>query len=183
MEKPDLQLAPTKPGQLSCSPWRTDGQVGRETSLVAPAGTGIEVTAPVPEDLFILPGAANAATRLPQVTVGAIRSQLVTGFLAQNPNPTPASHKPGDLLGSAASVAREGFRNRFGSKSAQVNPCAHPMAPAPAPLSLPRDKPQLWLPLQLPRDRSFKRSLRMNPKGIFSTGKWKWSSNTAVPVP
>lgn len=80
-----------------------------------------EVTAPAPEDLFILLGAANAVTLFSPVTKGAMRSQLLTGFPARNPNPTPASYKPGDLLCSATSVARKGFRGRFGSKSAQVS--------------------------------------------------------------
>lgn len=128
------------------------------------------MTAPAPEDLLILPEAANVAALLPQVTVGVMRSQLATGFLAGNPNPTPASHKPGNLLGSAASVAREGFRGRFGSESAPVAPAAHPADPASALLSL-------------PRDRSLERSPKTNPQGIFSTVKWKCSSNMALPVP
>lgn len=144
---------------------------------------GSEVTAPAPEDLFILPGTANAATLLPQVTVGAMRSQLATGFLAGNPNPTPASCKPGDLLGSATSVARKGFRDGFGYKKAWVPPDACPAAPALAPLSLPRDEPQLHLPLQLPGDRSFERRPEINPQGVHSTGKWKCSSNVALLLP
>lgn len=150
---------------------------------MAPARTGTEVTAPAPEVLFILPGAANAATLSPQVTVGAMRSQLTTGFLGRNPNPTAASRKPGDILGSDASVAREGFGGGFGSVTARVSPGAQPAVPAPAPLSLLRDEPQLWLPLQLPRDRSFPRSPKINPWGIPSTGKWKCSSNRALLVP
>jgi len=148
---------------------------------MAPARAGTKVTASAPGDLFILPGAANAATLLPQVTVGVMRSQLATGFLVGNPNPIPASRKPADLLGSAASVAREGFRGGFGSESAWVSPGACPAAPAP--LSLPRVKPQLRPLLQLPRDGSFESSPRINPEGILSTGKWKHSNNTALPVP
>lgn len=112
-----------------------------------------------------------------------MRSQLATGFLARNPNPTPASHKAGDLQGSAASMAHEGFRDGFGSESAQVSPVFCPVAPAPALLSVTSDVPQLRPPLQLPGDTSFEKSPEINPRGVFSTGKWKCSSNIALRVP
>lgn len=80
-------------------------------------------------------------------------------------------------------MAREGFRDGFGSESAQVSPVFCPVAPATALLSLPSDVPRLRPPRQLPRDRSFERSPEINPRGVFSTGKWKCSSNIALEVP
>lgn len=100
-------------------------------------------------------------------------------LLAGNPNPSPASRKPGDLLGSAAPEAREGFGYGFGPESALGSLSAHP-----GPFST--DRPLLGPPQLLPRDRSIESSPRTGPRGIFGiffTGKEQLFTSSILPVP
>lgn len=100
-------------------------------------------------------------------------------LLAGNPNPSPASRKPGDLLGSAAPEAREGFGYGFGPESALGSLSAHP-----GPFST--DRPLLGPPQLLPRDRSSRAAPECVPGEYleyFSLAKSSSSPAASCPCP
>lgn len=97
-------------------------------------------------------------------------------LLAGNPNPNPASRKPGDLLGSATPEAREGFGYRFGPESSLGSLPAHP-----GPFSM--DRSLLGPPRPLPRDRSWRAAPERVPGEYLDFSLAKSSSSPAASCP